>query len=334
MLSSKLPRGLQGGTTPFPGGPYIFFRATQSDRMLATAPSSGNTKPSPRPKGRHFQLTLNEPDKYDTLKTYLTNLKTNNYFISCKEEAPTTGHQHIHIYVQFTQYIALGITKLCGAHVEVCRGSPQQNVDYIKKDGEIIDEIGTCRVAGNPTIRDIKGMTQEEIDELPWQMHNTATKIMDRKVNDLDIEDLHKEVTVYYIYGPSGVGKTERAKDIVRENKEKYGTLVNMVKFDGHFWSGIGDTAKIAIYDDFRDSAMKPDEFIHFIDYNVHPMNIKGSSKLNKYELIIITSVQPLDKLYFNMRDQEPRKQWMRRVLAINMMPESKQEDILDVELL
>lgn len=218
--------------------------------------------------------------------------------------------------------------------MECCRGSPKQNVDYIKKDGEIIDEIGTCRVAGNPTIRDIKGMTQEEIDELPWQLHNTATKILDRRVNDLEIEELHKEVTVYYIYGPSGVGKTERAKQIVRDNKETYGTLVNMVKFDGHFWSGVGDTAKIAIYDDFRDSAMKPDEFIHFIDYNVHTMNIKGSSKLNKYELIIITSVQPPERLYLSMRDSEPRKQWLRRIVAISMMPESKQEDILDVEIL
>lgn len=302
--------------------------------MLATAPSSGNTKPSPRPKGRHFQLTLNEPDKYDTLKTYLTNLKTNNYFISCKETAPTTGHQHIHIYVQFTQYIALGITKLCGAHVEVCRGSPQQNVEYIKKDGEILDEIGTCRVAGNPTIKEIKEMNMEEIDELPWQMHNTALKIKEREANNIDIDELTKEVTVYYIYGPSGVGKTERAKEIVRENIEKYGRLINMVKFDGHFWSGTCPGCKIAIYDDFRDSDMKPNEFIHFIDYNVHPMNIKGSSMLNKYELIIITSVQPLERIYGNMRDSEPRKQWLRRVVAINMMPESKQEDILDVELL
>ena len=53
----------------------------------------------------------------------------------------------------------------------------------------------------------------------------------------------------------------------------------------------VGDSP-IALYDDFRDSHMKPSEFINFIDYNVHGLNIKNGEIQNNYKYIIITSVQ------------------------------------------
>lgn len=66
--------------------------------------------------------------------------KSLSYAIACLELAPSTGHQHIHIYIHFNNAIKLDPTKLLGAHLEVCKGSPKQNIDYIKKDGNIIWE--------------------------------------------------------------------------------------------------------------------------------------------------------------------------------------------------
>lgn len=276
---------------------------------------SGNTKPSQsvvRPYGRHFQITLNQINKYDNLKEYIIHLKNNNYFISCKEIAPTTNHEHIHIYAQFDKPVRLGITKLCGAHVENCRGSPQQNVEYIKKDGNILDEIGTLKPVGNPTIRDIKSMTKDEIDELPWNMYNTAMKIK-KEHTSIKISDIYKpNIKVIYLYGESGAGKTLSA---LKYLMEKYGDVeIDQVKHEGEFWLGVSENCKIALYDDFRDSHMKPSEFINFIDYNKHHLNVKGGSVLNNYELIIITSVMHPCNLYRNMYDDEPRFQWLRRI--------------------
>ena len=93
------------------------------------SPSAGNTIQPRLPKARDWQLTLNEIDRYEELKGYITGLKSNNYFIACKEKAPTTGHEHIHIYAQFTSGISLSLKKTCGAHIEKCRGTPQQNVE-------------------------------------------------------------------------------------------------------------------------------------------------------------------------------------------------------------
>ena len=106
-------------------------------------------------KARAYQLTLNEIEKYEGLLEYLKTLNP-SYLISCKEEAPSTGHEHIHIYVQFPTPRALSIKKTLGAHIEKCKGSPQANVAYIKKDGNIIDEIGELRRAGGASIKEIK----------------------------------------------------------------------------------------------------------------------------------------------------------------------------------
>ncbi len=289
----------------------------------------GNTnKQSVNLKSRNFQFTINEIEKYNTLIEIIKNLKSCDYYISCLEEAPTTGHKHIHLYTHFSNAYRISKKILdLGVHIEICKGSPKQNIEYIEKDGNILDEFGKRPKQGMKTVKELKNINNP--DDLNWNEYNTWKKIhndMENDKYDIDIEDLHKEVKIYYIFGPSGIGKTEKSKQIVRDNKNKYGNKVNMVKYENGFWTGIGNT-KIAIYDEFRDSSMKPSEFINFIDYNKHTLNIKGGSKINNYELIIITSVQNPEYIYSNVGD-EPRKQWLRRMEIIDMRPKDIENDI------
>ncbi|QXF14474.1 replication-associated protein [Porcine associated circular DNA virus-10] len=291
-----------------------------------TSQSSGNTNQSLR--ARSFLLTLNEIEKYEDLKNEFQKLKSCDYFISCKEIAPTTGHEHIHIYAHFSSQYKISKRILnYHSHIDICRGTPQQNIAYIRKDGNILDTWGKEPHQGFHTVKDLKQI--DKPDELNWNEFNTWSKIHQNMANDIDIDEWNKEVKVYYIQGPSGVGKTEKAKQIVRENIEKYGRKINRVKCENNFWIGVGEEAKIAIYDDFRDSHMKASEFVNFIDYNKQIMNTKGGSKLNNYELIIITSVQNINDIYHNMIG-EPRKQWMRRVEVINMYEEDS--DDMDID--
>lgn len=89
--------------------------------------ASGNTSTSARgvAKARNWQLTQNKVERYDETVEYLKGLKSLNYLISCKEIAPTTGHEHIHIYCQFNKPIKLSVNKCQGAHIEACKGTPQ-----------------------------------------------------------------------------------------------------------------------------------------------------------------------------------------------------------------
>lgn len=275
-------------------------------RRSSDAQSSGNTKPSLR--ARSFQLTLNEVDKYEEVKAYLDSLKTCDYYISCEEEAPTTGHKHIHIYCHFSTSRNLSLQKCQGAHVEICRGSPQENIAYIEKDGKILHEKGTRPRQGARTVGELKKI--EDPDELNWNEYNTWQKIKNapKKIRK---DEWNKTVEVIYITGPSGAGKSNKAHELVDDEFDE-------VKYENGFWNGVTDGMGCCIYDDFRGGSMKPNEFINFIDYRVHNLNVKGGCVKNKYSKIIITSVQHPEDLYMGVTG-EPRKQWMRRLKIIEL---------------
>lgn len=257
---------------------------------------------------KNFQITIND-DSFDQVLSYLKGLNP-NYLVACKEKAPTTGHVHFHIYVQFPNNRRLSLKKLSGAHIEKCFGSPEQNEAYIKKDGDIILEEGTLRKNYNWTIRGIKEMKKEEREDLPPQLYNIVEKINQKEGNDIKASDIYKSnIKVHWFWGESGAGKTRR---VMQELGDK---TFNMLKYEQGFWHGIGD-AKIALYDDFRDTHMKPTELINFIDYYIHPMNIKGGSVKNEYEEIYITSIQDPEKIYSNM-PEEYKRQWLRRIHEI-----------------
>lgn len=249
------------------------------------------------------------------------------YDLMCSDTSKD-GKLHYHQYLYFKNPVAFSTIKKSypTAHIqtEISQGA---YISYIKenKNGRktIIYEEGQAPQKHRfPTIREVKEMTHSEREDLPFQYYNCVERLNAKENNDILIDDIYKpDMKVYWITGPSNAGKTHKA---IKMAKELGFDKINMVKFDGSFWHGIG-TCKIAIYDDFRDSHMKPSEFINFIDYNVHPLNLKGSSEMNKYQVIIITSVQDPRFIYQGIRDVEPQKQWLRRMTIIELDEEGNE---------
>lgn len=292
------------------------------DTDVAAHPA-GNTIPAvSRVRARGYLLTIfNDP---------IVHFEKATCELVCHDTCKD-GKEHFHQFIYFKNPIAWSSIKkkYKTAHIEIARNA-YEAAHYIidNKNGrkETIYQSGEIPAKnGFVKINEVKKMTQMERDELPLQYFNIVNKMNDEEANDIDIDEWKKDVQVYWIMGPSGIGKTERAKEIVRENVDKYGRRINEVKYKDPFWSGIG-TAKIAIYDDFRDSHMHPSEFINFIDYNMHSMNVKGGRKQNHYSLIIITSVQDPHYIYMGMKDEEPRRQWLRRMTIVDLTPLPREE--------
>lgn len=274
----------------------------------------GNTKLECKYKGRAFQFTCNNEELYIKTVNYLTKSKMLDYIISCKEIAPTTGHEHFHIYAHFDNPRIIKQKKIEGTHIEVCRGSAFQNIEYIKKNGDILLEEGIPPSSFSLTIPELKKITNAE--DLPdWKQYNLWKQI---KCNTIKIKNWYKDVTVYYIAGESGVGKSRTAKELVEQHNYEE---VSIAKYSNGYWNNVDENCKCLIYDDFRDSHMPASEFINLIDYNRHPMNTKGGHIINNYELIIITSIQLIDEIYMNYENEEPKKQWMRRIKYIHLFP-------------
>ena len=268
-------------------------------------------------RGRRFNITLNEPIKYQELASYLKSFKSFRYILSAKEKAPTTGHEHIHIFCFYKQTISITLSKTCGSHVEVCRGSDMQNIQYIKKDGDIVEEEGELPHQGKlHSVGELQSISD------PHDLLSMELKAWDnaRTLNQrCKLDEVYKpNIKVYYVHGESGSGKTKWVFDKLRELE--LDGLFDRVKYCNGFWTGVSrdGLSKAAWYDDFRDSSMPVQEFINFIDYYANQMNIKGNHVLNRYQFIFITSVQDIEEIYKNVSG-EPRQQWMRRVEQIEV---------------
>lgn len=310
---------------------------------LATQ-ASGSTKPEACvkayecPKKRAFLLTFNEDPivNCNICVSKFKGLKSCDYLICCKE-FNKAGNEHTHLYVHFTNAYAIPakLIKQTKMHINVAKGSPKQNIDYVKKEGakwqhkksyqktEIMEEYGTAPSQGQLSISELRQITNS--DDLPdWKQYNVWKQVQ-REHKKTKVGEWHKKVEVYYIQGPSGVGKSLKAEQLVAE---KGFDEFDVVKNDGKFWLNVDGSGGAAIYDEFRDSQLPASEFISFIDYNINNLRVFGGSIKNKYELIIITTVQPIDEIYHNLPD-EPRQQWIRRVNVIDMY-EKEKNDFLD----
>ena len=268
-------------------------------------------------QARRFQLTLNQVELYDDIVSYLVQRKSFKYLLSCKEKAPSTDHEHIHIFVCFSNAVRLSQTKLAGAHVEICHGSNKQNIDYIRKDGNIIEELGDCPLQGvsfNQTVGELKQM--DDPSSLPARMFHTWRDITLWNQSMSKARVYKPGIKVFYIWGDSGVGKTKYVMDQLNEDD-----AFDRVKYCNGFWTGVSmdESVRIAIYDDFRSSDMKPNEFINFIDYYANVMNLKGAHVINHYDVIYITSIFDPKHIYEQSYAEEQRKQWLRRMEVIHL---------------
>ena len=280
-------------------------------------------------KSRNFLFTLNQIEKYNELLEIIKNVKYCDYYISCSGEAPTTGHKYIHLYTHFSN--GFRITKQIldlKVHIEVCRGSPKQNIDFIESKGNILDEYGIRPIHNIKTIGDLKKI--KDPSELNWRMRKTWYEIQDK---DVDIEEFGKmlnnikndkfeNIEVYYIFGPSKVNKLDEALKIIKEHENKFGNAeFSYVSHKGKYWNGLEYDCKIALYENFRDKDVDLDEFIHFIDSYKQQLEIKQGYMTNNYELVIITSVQNPKDIYKEYPEEDRQRISWRITKIIDLTP-------------
>lgn len=275
-------------------------------------------------KCKHFQLTLNQVEFYETVRDYLIGLKYFLYLISCREIAPSTQHEHIHFYVQYNRTREISLRKCCNSHIETCNASPTTNRDYIMKDGNIIDEIGDFHSSlnFNPTIEEVKKMTREERDKLSIKYYNAVCKINAEEDEILSTKTTYKKnLIVEYIYGKSQVCKSRSVYDYI----DKYlGGKYEIISRDGNFWDGVRGEQKTCVIEDFRSKEVPVTELIKFIDKRVQNIHIKNGCKKNLYTRIFITSQESPDDIYFN--SSEDKVQWLRRIRIKHFFYDEKEK--------
>lgn len=263
----------------------------------------------PNPTGQAFLLTLNDTLRWDDVKEYLHSLSNWVYILAALEQAPTTGRNHIHCYVQFSKPSRLSMTVLSGINVRKVTNNSRHVVEYVKKDGNIICEEGNFRPRGGYrglTIREAAKLTPEE--ELEQDL--IYVKLIQRareRVAEIEAkkERKYEKVKVHWIYGPTGTGKSRTA----------FEAGATRIMYANGFFSDWGEE-RILWLDDFR-GEIPYGLLLQFIDGYRKSLivNIKGGHKLVDYDEMYITSSKHPADIYARQAEKEDSiDQLMRRI--------------------
>lgn len=253
------------------------------------------------------------------------------------ELAPSTSTPHLQGYLVLANPRTFdGTRELLGPrfHLEIARGSAEQNIEYCSKSesrdpdcgfefvehGDRRSVIGTGSGSGTRTdlaviakrLRD--GETEAEIAE----DHPASYIMYTRGIRSLAQQYIprrsHKSI-VYWYWGPTGTGKTRAASE---ESPDAYWKSAAHQWWDGY--DGLADV----IIDDYRASFCQFNELLRMLDRYPYQVQVKGSTVQFNAKRIFITS--PKDpRETWSSRTEEDVAQLERRIEHVKFFGEISQ---------
>lgn len=325
------------------------------ERMVETKQAVTKTAEAnlPATQSRKFLGTLNNPTEWgydqDKIIRILSELAGCRYIAIAEEIGAQEHTPHLHIFVVYKNPKALStmINTVPKVHWDPCRGTIEQNRDYVFKQGKWVDsEKGTTALPE----------TQREWGELPSKCEEFPSRksdVMDA-INEMIEEGLcpseimakHagyceyadtirrayilrraadvppvRNVNVHYVVGASGSGKTYTYKRLC----DRFGDCdVYLVTDYANDMTAAFDryqAEKTIVMDEFRGN-VRFSTFLNLTDKYRCDIHARYVSTMALYSEVYITSVYPPEKLYENLVETatqgiEPRQQLYRRISDI-----------------
>lgn len=215
-----------------------------------------------------------------------------SYLIVGAEICPTTGKRHHQGYVEYTNAISWANLnkRIPETHTEPAEGNAASNTKYCSKDNNLVIECGSPKQQGRRTdlegiirniIEDPETNTKDLVECNPgtWARNYRALE----KVKDLYEPKRSWETQVYYIWGPTGCGKSRFCHDLG----------ATKVYFDGTFFRDYGGEDDV-YFDEVVPGQWRKELFLDLCD-SWYPcsINVKGGSRNWKPRRIFFTSNYP-----------------------------------------
>lgn len=251
---------------------------------------------------RRFVFTWNNYSDSDLIKCkdFITNKC--KYGIFGEEVAPTTGTRHLQGFCNLIKPMRLSAIKKSldnSIHIEKANGSDQQNKDYCGKAGKVFEK-------GNPTrqgqrtdldtmVAAIQGglkTTKEVAQVFPtcYIKYYRGIESYLRLVHPIPPRET--KTWVYYYWGPTGAGKSRRARKEALETAPES----TYYKPRGLWWDGYHQQENVII-DDFY-GWIKYDELLKICDRYPYKVQVKGGFEEFTSKRIWITSEKDTCDLY------------------------------------
>ena len=274
---------------------------------------------------RKWQITINNPiDKgftHDKLIELSKEFKSLIY-MCFSDEVGENGTFHTHIYLQFSSAVRFSTlkNKFEGGHFEMAKGTAVQNRDYVFKEGKWLNdkkkdtniseshfEYGDLPVERQGKRSDLddlydminSGMSNFDIiTECPSYIRDIDKLDKVRQtLKDNEYKNIWRDLTVTYIYGSTGTGKTRSVMD-----KYGYSNVYRVTDYLHPFDSYKGQD--VILFEEFR-SSIHIGDMLKYIDGYPVELPCRYSNKIACYTKVYICSNISLSKQYPNLQIDE-----------------------------
>lgn len=290
-------------------------------------------------QSRKWLLTFNNPEKYDfghdNIKAALSTIKNITYWCMCDEVGKEgTYHTHLFIFRENQMRFAQIKKKFPIAHIDYCRGTTQENRDYVRKEGKYKDtdkaetnlintfeEYGECPTEEQGKRNDLNelyglikdGLSNYEILELnpKYMMQFQKIDYCRQVVRNEQFKNTFRKLTVEYWYGETGAGKTSTVmkrygyENVYRVTNYKY-------PFDGY------QGQDVIVFEEFF-SSIRIQEMLTYLDGYPLELPCRYNNKTACYTKVFILSNVDFNEQYREVFREHPEtfKAFRRRICCI-----------------
>jgi len=280
----------------------------------------------------NYSITINnwKQEDYDCIKSL-----NYRYLIVGKESKSKTPH--LQCYIQLNNALSFSSMKkkLKTAHIEIAKSDTQTNINYCSKEGDY-EEFGEAKKQGKRT--DLDGIRQVAYE------HGMRGVTLSGNLNEIQLAEKflshHEEPrkwkpNVFWIYGPTGAGKSRLARHIFKGTTDTEHPDIFVLhpvlstddpdpytKSDPSKWWNGYDAHPNVIIDDFRPTWWPFTYLLSLLDRYECRVEIKGNVRQFKPKNIVVTSIESPEIIYgkiskhnpFTQGIKEPLEQLLRRV--------------------
>lgn len=284
-----------------------------------------------------YQLTINNPKEKGwthehILKVLRENFKTLTYICVADEQGSC---YHTHIFVVFASRVRFSMVKRYfeEAHIEKCKGSVSDNVNYVKKTGRwetdeskqekkiegTFEEFGTQPPDTKGRRRDLTELYQMVMENMSSMeivaQNQDYLLILDKieRVRTMILTEKYKDTVrldlkVIYVSGATGTGKTRGILE-----KHGYSNVYRVTDYIHPFDSY--NCQPVIAFEEFR-SSMRISEMLLYCDIYPIELPARYSNKYACYNTIYLVSNWCLEKQYAEVQrdDKESWEAFLRRI--------------------
>lgn len=292
-----------------------------------------------RTQSRKWLLTFNNPEKYgfdhDNIRAALSTIKDLTYWCMCDEIGKEgTYHTHLFIFRKNTMRFSMVKNKFPTAHIDYCRGTTQENREYIRKEGKYkgtdkeetnlhntFEEYGECpqeEQGKRNDLSELYGMIKDGLSNYEILEANPGYMLKLEKIENCrqvlrqeEFKNKFRELTVEYWFGKTGQGKTRTVME-----KFGYENVYRVTDYVHPFDNYKGQD--ILVFEEFR-SSLKIQDMLNYLDGYPLELPCRYNNKTACYTKVYLLSNLSLKEQYVDVQRnyEETWHAFLRRISCV-----------------